>query len=72
MNASTRIIVAEQVMPSRTFNSSSSSSMAKQKQISDDTSESESFASAEQESIMRALDMQMMVQFRSQERTREE
>ncbi|KAL9605394.1 MAG: hypothetical protein Q9179_001410 [Wetmoreana sp. 5 TL-2023] len=90
VNSKARIIVAEQVIPSRPFAGASASAPASsashshQQKSNGDTNgnangdtageetESETFASAEQERLMRALDMQMMSQFGSQERTRQD
>ncbi|KAL8635590.1 MAG: hypothetical protein Q9228_006931 [Teloschistes exilis] len=96
MSQETRIIVAEQVMPSISYAASSSLNpnnrnkrRFKHEHEDDDSKETANgkdkdrdqngtnhppncFNSAEQERIMRALDMQMLVQYGSQERSRED
>lgn len=100
MSTETRIIVAEQVMPSISYAASSSTTpnnsninnnkrKFKHEHQDDNSKETANgkdkdgdqngadhppnlFNSAEQERIMRALDMQMLVQYGSQERNRED
>ncbi|KAL8689685.1 MAG: hypothetical protein Q9218_004697 [Villophora microphyllina] len=94
MGKGTIMIVCEQVMPSVSFGSSTTTMpdnhVNKKRRIHENKEEdgvdfrpgsdsksgfeaiSNSFKSAEQERVMRALDLQMMVQYGSQERTRED
>ncbi|KAL8731041.1 MAG: hypothetical protein Q9166_003692 [cf. Caloplaca sp. 2 TL-2023] len=71
LNQDSRLVISEQIMPFSNTSTTNTGPSANTSSSST-TKEENTFASGEEERIMRALDMQMLVQYGSQERTLED